>query len=105
VNDESRSFIPGRNGGRLRNGGPNQGGPGRPKDAVRAACRLAFDKRLPRLQALADSDDAAVALKALDMLARYGGLNYTETETTGQSPVEAMLALARAQAAGLPAEE
>jgi hypothetical protein len=53
---------------------------GRPKDQVRAACRAAFDARLPRLEQLADEADAGVALKALDMLAKYGGLSYTEAE-------------------------
>jgi hypothetical protein len=46
---------------------------------VRAACLLAFDERLPRLEELADSEDASVSLKALDMLAKYGALNFTES--------------------------
>ena len=60
-------------------GGPGIGG--RRRDEVRAACLLAFDQRVPRLEQLADADDAGVALKALDMLARYGGLVYTEAES------------------------
>ena len=77
--------------GRLRGGNPgNSGGKpgrsGRPKDQVRAACRAAFDERLPRLAQLADDSDAVTALKALDMLARYGGMAYSESDVSVQEP-------------------
>jgi hypothetical protein len=42
---------------------------------------MAFDERLPRLEQLADDADAGVALKALDMLAKYGGMVFTEAES------------------------
>jgi len=68
---------PGRNGGTLKTGNPgNRGGPGRPRSAIRAAALRAFDERLPLLTAIADNDGqrAADRLKALALLARYGGL-------------------------------
>jgi hypothetical protein len=78
------TFIPGKNGGRLRNGGTNKGGPGRPKDEVRAACALAFDQRIVRLKKIADGkiEGAGVdqQLKAIDMLAKYAGLQKIEHE-------------------------
>jgi hypothetical protein len=46
--------IPGKNGGRLRYGGTNRGGPGRPRDEVRAAALLSYDERIPALEAIAD---------------------------------------------------
>lgn len=67
-------------GGNPGNAGGQPGRSGRPKDAVRLACRDAFDQRLPRLEQLADSGEPTVALKALDMLARFGGLHYVETD-------------------------
>jgi hypothetical protein len=44
------------------------------------AVRAAFEERLPRLKQLADGDDAGVALKAMDLLGKYGGMSYTEAE-------------------------
>lgn len=69
-----KNSVPGRNGGRLLPGGKkgNRGGSGRPPDKIRAALRKAFDERIPLLMALAESDDDAVAMKAMDMLAKYG---------------------------------
>jgi hypothetical protein len=88
MSDETTSqttFIPGKNGGRLRNGGTNRGGPGRPKDKVREACALAFEQRIPVLKKIADAKIADVSveqrLKALDLLGKYGGLQKVETET------------------------
>lgn len=79
------TFIPGKNGGRLRNGGTNKGGPGRPKDKVREACALAFEQRIPVLKQIADAKvkDASVKdrLSAMDLLGKYGGLQKVETET------------------------
>jgi hypothetical protein len=79
------NYVPGKNGGRLNRGGTkgNKGG-GRPKDEVRAACCMAFDRRIPRLKMIADGklEGAGIdqQLKAIDMLARYGGLVKVETE-------------------------
>jgi hypothetical protein len=82
---ETPRTQPGKNGGRLRRGGTNAGA-GRPKDIVRSACALAFDQRLPLLKKIADAkiEGATIAerLKALDMLAKYGGLLITESEVT-----------------------
>ena len=84
--------IPQAHGGALLPGGVkgHKGGSGRPKDIVRAACAQAFDKRLPLLAKIADAKIEGVTvaerLKALDMLARYGGLLLTETETTVKRP-------------------
>lgn len=63
---------PAKNGGFLRVGGTNKGGPGRPRDAVRQTMLTALDKALPRLIALAESPDPAIAIKATEMLAKYG---------------------------------
>lgn len=87
VENTVANTVPGRNGGRLRAGGkPGNKGGGRPKDEVRAACALAFDKRIKRLTMIADGkiDGAGIEqqLKAIDMLAKYGGLQKIETETT-----------------------
>ncbi len=57
--------------GQLRVGGTNPGA-GRPPDKVRAALRKAFDERIPILEEFAKSSDPAIALKAMDMLAKYG---------------------------------
>jgi hypothetical protein len=62
---------------------------------VRSACCLAFDERLPRLEALADSSEPAVALKALDMLARFGGLNFTESAARVAASVTATVGVVR----------
>jgi hypothetical protein len=58
--------------GKLRTGGKSRPAGGRPPDKVRAALRKAFDDRIPLLMALAESEDDAVKLKAMDMLAKYG---------------------------------
>jgi hypothetical protein len=80
--------MPGKNGGQLKRGGTNPNS-GRPKDIVRAACAQAFDKRLPLLKRIADAKIEGVTvaerLKALDMMAKYGGLLITESEVTHNS--------------------
>jgi hypothetical protein len=48
--------IPGKNGGWLRYGGTNRGGPGRPRDIVRKAALKAYDERIPALEAIADRE-------------------------------------------------
>ncbi len=61
-----------------RGRGPRSGAPnaGRPPSAVRAACRDAFARRIPILEAIADDATSAPGdrLRALDLLGRYGGL-------------------------------
>jgi hypothetical protein len=58
--------------GKLRRGGSNGGAGGRPPDEIRKALRGAFWKHRARLEEFALSDDPTVAMKALDMLAKYG---------------------------------
>ena len=69
---------PGRNGGVLRSGGGNaakrKAGPGRPPSIVRAACTLAFEKRLSVLEQIADGrlpgvriSDRIAAIRTLGM--------------------------------------
>lgn len=74
----------GRNGGKLRVGNPGNRGGGRPKDKVREACALAFEKRIPALASIADGkvEGASVGdrIKAIDTLGKYAGLQKIETE-------------------------
>jgi hypothetical protein len=73
---ETPALVPQPHGGALYSGGVpgNRGGQlgGRPRSEVRAALRAAFDARLPRLQAIADDADVGDALKALDLMGKYG---------------------------------
>ena len=74
--------MPGKNGGRLKRGGKNPNS-GRPKELVRAACALAFDRRIPILEQIADGElEASVGerIKAIDTLAKYAGLQQIEHE-------------------------
>lgn len=67
------TLRPAKNGGLLRVGNPgNKGGTGRPRDAVRATMLEALDKRVATLERLADSDDPAVQIRAIEALAKYG---------------------------------
>jgi hypothetical protein len=50
----------------------NRGGTGRPPDKIREALRGALWKHRARLEEFAQSDDPSVAMKAMDMLAKYG---------------------------------
>lgn len=71
----------GPRGGLLLVGNPgNQGGSGRPKDRVRQAMLEAFEERLPKLRELANDPDPNVALKAMDMLAKYGVGTHNEVD-------------------------
>jgi hypothetical protein len=47
-------------------------GPGRPPDVIRAALREAFWKNRKRLMEFAASKDPAIAMKAMEMIAKYG---------------------------------
>lgn len=61
-------------------------GPGRTPDKIRAALRLSFDKRRKALDKFAASDDPAVAMKALEMMAKYGiGTTFTPTDEEGKT--------------------
>lgn len=66
--------MPGRNGGTLRRGGINRGGPGRPPSAIRAACREDFDNLRPLLGKIAKrkSSKNADRIRAIDVLGKYG---------------------------------
>lgn len=75
--------------GRLRGGNPgNSGGKrgrsGRLKTEVRALCQQAFEEAVPVLRAMALGKLPEVSngdrIRAADVLARYGGMTYTETE-------------------------
>lgn len=50
----------------------NKGGPGRPPDVIRAKLRKQFYRNLAKLQSFAEDTDPAVAMKALEMQAKYG---------------------------------
>ena len=98
----SVSMRPGRNGGSIRVGGTNQGGPGRPTDALRLTMRYALEERIPLLLSIIDGapldtfvlPDGSVVrvpcqmrdrIKALDLLAKYGlGVQKDITKTTRQ---------------------
>jgi len=79
----SKKTIPGRNGGTLRNGGPNKGGPGRPRSVIKEACADLFDERgLEIARQILDSEDSTNAdkLRTLDLLGKYGGLQSQQVE-------------------------
>lgn len=94
--------IPGRNGGRLRNGGTNKGGPGRPPSAIREIMRLALVDQIPVLVDIArgdpvvkiksaDGQDTGTTvsatpgdrIRAIETLARYGLGTQVEVPTDG----------------------
>jgi hypothetical protein len=71
-----------------RRGVGKPGRSGRPKDVVRA-CRRAFDKRIGILSKIADGKIPDTSpgdrIRALDVLARYGGMVYTEAEIRAEA--------------------
>jgi hypothetical protein len=78
------AFVPGDS--RIQRGrGPKKGAPnaGRPPSEVAALCRLGFFERIPLLLDIADSPahQASDRLRAIDMLAKYGGM--TSIQHTG----------------------
>jgi hypothetical protein len=88
--------VPGKNGGRLLAGGKkgHRGGGGRPPDEIRKALRGALWKHRARLEKFAMSDDPAVAMKAIDLLAKYGlGTTFTPTDTKGETLNSGVLAV------------
>jgi hypothetical protein len=60
--------------GKLRVGGTNKGGPGRPPSEIRAALRASFDQRIPVLESIADALKGSPAdrTRAIEMMARFG---------------------------------
>ena len=72
--------MPGKNGGRLNAGGTpgNKGGTGVPPSAIRAYCRGSFAVRIPILEDIAAGEYEATPrdrIKAMDILAKYGGVD------------------------------
>ncbi len=68
------ALTPQPQGGALRNGGSNSGGPGAPPSVVRERSRSSFYKLIPRLEKIAGSEDAENrdVIRAIDTLGRYG---------------------------------
>ena len=72
--------------GKLRRGGPNGGAGGRPPDVIRAALRDAFWKHRKQLEEFAQSDDPSTAIKAMELMAKYGmGTTFTPTDDKGKT--------------------
>jgi hypothetical protein len=73
-------IVPGNPG----NSGGKPGRSGRPKSEVREACRAAFNEAMPTLLAIAlgKLPDVSYAdrIRAADVLGKYGGMTFTETE-------------------------
>lgn len=68
---------PSHGNGMLKVGNPgNAGGPGRPRSEIRKAAALAFDRRIPVLEAIADSPKAKDADKtgAIRLMMQAGGI-------------------------------
>lgn len=72
--DETPMVVPSHGNGKLRVGGTNKGGPGRPKNSLRNLCHKRFQRHLPKLDkalkkdSLRDSD----LISALNLFAKYG---------------------------------
>jgi hypothetical protein len=93
-------FMPGRNGGKLRRGGPIHAGPGRPPSAIRALAREDFADLVPELRRIAKSPKATTSdrLKAIDLLGKYGlGTTVTETDTEGRDAIRVIREPTRAR--------
>lgn len=68
-------LVPQEHGGALRNGSETPG-PGRPPSEIRKAARLAFAKRLPVLEEIADNAKRdADRIAAMKLLADTGGVD------------------------------
>lgn len=78
---ESPKVVPAWNGGVLRVGNPGNKGGGRPRDEVRQVMLDGLEKALPRLLKLSESTEPAIALKATEMLAKYGLGTSNELDT------------------------
>ncbi len=66
--------VPAHGHGRLRVGGTNRGGPGRPSSVIREACREAFADRVDLLAQIADNGAVGVSdrIWAIETLGKYG---------------------------------
>lgn len=86
-------LIPQEHGGALLPGGqPGQTpGTGRPPSAIRERCRGSFAERIPILEEIADDDDCKPSdrVKAMDVLAKYGGVDKLAL-TVDEQPEQAM---------------
>lgn len=81
--------VPSHGRGKLRVGGTNKGGTGRPPSAVRKACTLAFDQRIKVLTQIADgAEKDADRIKAIDVLGKYGLGTKEEHELTQNEPLK-----------------
>lgn len=67
----------------------NKGGTGRPKSEIRARCAGSFDERIKVAEEIIDNPDSSPSdrLRALDILAKYGGLSQVEVENTGDMTI------------------
>jgi hypothetical protein len=65
----------------------NKGGPGRPKDIVVAACRLAFEERISVLIEIADNKLAKDRdrIAAVEKLGEFGGLKKIDVTSNDES--------------------
>jgi hypothetical protein len=87
-NHVTDDHIPGRNGGRLRRGGTNKGGPGRPSNGLRnALLELAEGKGLEVLQGWLNGKNKALQKAALDFALKYG-LGQKHEIDGGVSPIQ-----------------
>ena len=70
------ALVPQGHGGALRNGGTNRGGPGRPKDRVKAAAVESLEKRLKVADEIIDDEEAKDRdrISGLAFLAKVGGM-------------------------------
>ena len=76
--------VPQSHGGALNAGGTvgHRGAGGRPRDAVRAVMLEGLNAALPRLIELSKDPDPSIAIKAADMLAKYGLGTSNQLDTT-----------------------
>jgi hypothetical protein len=96
------ALRPGPRGGMLRYGGPNRGGPGRPRDEVRQAALKAYAERIEALAAIADRRamdyvqtkrglqpvpaKLELVIRALAELRMCAGLDRPESDAAGAKP-------------------
>ena len=82
VNPEKNPDFP-----NLNVGGTNKGGTGRPTSEIRERCRGSFNERIPILEEIADSKESNAndRIKAIDTLAKYGGVQQIDLTNNGGS--------------------
>jgi len=103
--DSPVQFMPGKNGGKLRRGGPNGGAGGRPPSEIREKLRGGAYKRIKELERIADSAESeADRLRAIDLMLKYGvGSITTGTLDVTHRTIDDVL-LERARRRGLVAD-